>query len=141
MTVVSAKTNPYGPCTVNIQIEQGADFVLPMTVSVGGDLIDLLDPDVTVDAHCSPTWSPGQRQIDFTVTPDPDQTVNKGKCVVSFPAASSAPGSDVLGMLPAPAPKDRVFMLGNWIFNLTQDGVISRIIDGTVQLDRDPISA
>jgi hypothetical protein len=144
MSVVSGKTNSYGPGTVDIQIEQGADFVLPLRLKdSNGDPIDLTDVDL--EAHCSPTWSPGQRLIPFTITKDPDQDANKGRCTVSLPAASTAPGSEILGTLPRPGPSAAVdalkFQLGNWVFNATLNGVITRLIDGKVILDRDPVGA
>src|SRR6185369_17148046 len=133
MSIVRAAANPYGPATLDIQIEQGGDFILPFILKKDNATWDLRNAVIT--AKMSPTWAPGQSEIDFTIVSNATDLA-LGKFVVKFPAASSTN----LG-LPSPPRKSldpNPFQLGGWILTIEDGGVIVRYIDGTVYLDRDP---
>lgn len=135
MSIVKAKTNAYGPGTLDIQIEQGADFYLPLSLTKGG--VPWVITSATFDAHFSLAWAPGASLLTLTVSivSGPGGTLK-----VKFPAASS------LGIaLPSPPRKGvspEVFQLGNWVLNITDTSIVDeptrRLINGIVYLDRDP---
>ena len=131
MSVVKAKTLPYGPAKIDIQIEQGADFILPLQVLVAATPLDLTL--ATIEAWLSPQWAPGQSQIPLTIVPVDLAT---GQFNVTFPAAESA-------ALPLPFPprktrEPQVFELGGWILHVTDGAVTFRYCEGQVFLDRAP---
>ena len=137
MSIVKTKTNTYGPGTIDIQIVQGADFILPLSLKKAGVVWDLTN--ATLEAHLSPTWHPGQSNVPLTVTKS--ATPSDGTCIISLPASASVVGSTPLGVLPNPPPKPgEQFRLGNWVLNITEAGVTTRLLDGIVYLDRDPAS-
>lgn len=133
MSIVKAKTNQYGPATLDLQIEQGADFVLNMSLKRGLIPWDLTG--ATFDAHMSTEWAPGGTRVDWGVALVGLATL--GAIVITYRAAAQA----ALVGLPHP-PKKTVdqtpFTLGGWVLNITQGGVTERIFSGTVTLARDP---
>lgn len=132
MSVILARTLPYGPAKIDIQIEQAADFVLPIQITVAGTPIPgLVATDVK--AYMSPQWSPGQEQIELTVEADPAVTAG---FLIRFPAADSAALS-----LPFPPRKTREpqkFELGGWVLHVTSGGITFRYAEGQVFMDRAP---
>ena len=138
MSIVRAKTNEYGPATIDIQIEQGADFYLPMTLTRGGSPWVLTN--CTLDAHFSAAWSPGQECHDLVVT-----VVNAeaGTISVKFPSADSLSLS--LPSQPRKAKSPEKFQLGGWVLNILDPTITEspnkRIVEGIVYLDRDPCLA
>lgn len=135
MSIVKAKTNPYGPATLDIQIEQGADFLLPFDLTRGDDPWDL--DGCTLAAHFSTEWSPGGSCVELIV-----EVINPalGSGKIRFPAASSLNLS-----LPHPPKKTTnptPFELGNWVFTVTDpsltDEPTKRVAEGIVYLKRDP---
>lgn len=136
MSIVRSKTNDYGPATLDIQLEQGANWTLPMSLTKAGAPWNLTAPTV-VRAHMSCAWAPGAVCVDLTVNVVAPAT--DGNIEIVFPDALSQPFQG----LPAPPQKvgvnPRVFQLGGWVVEVDDatDGT-TRIIDGNVQLDRDP---
>lgn len=132
MSVVRGKTLPYGPGVVDIQIEQGSDFVLSMALTKAAVPWDLTT--ATFEAYFSDEWSPGGRRYDLQVTVD--DPASAGRITITFPKAES------LAMaLPNPPRKNvdpQIFKLGNWVLNITDDSVTTRLLDGAVYLDRAP---
>ena len=135
MSIAKAKTNPYGPGTIDIQIEQGADFLLPMHLSRGSSDWNL--SLCVIEAHFSSAWSPGGVCIPLTIVPG---TLSGGTFGVRFPSASS-----LALVLPSPSRKTyspEKFQLGGWILNITDpsitDAPTKRVCEGSVFLDRDP---
>jgi len=135
MSVVKAKTLPYGPAKIDIQIEQGADFLLPMEIKVNGAAVDLTD--ATIEAALSPQWSPGAVQIPLTIEAD---TLSLGRFLIRFPSAESL--ALALPFPPRKTKSPQVFELGGWILHITQDGdggpFTVRYAEGQVYLDRTP---
>ena len=133
MSIVKAKTNQYGPGTLDVQVEQGADFTLTMSLTKGGATWDLTG--ATFDAHMSTEWSPGGNCVEWAVTLVGLATA--GTIKISFPVADQS----VLVSLPSPPPKTSnptPFQLGDWVLNVTQDGETVRLVSGKVFLARDP---
>ena len=133
MSIVRAKTNPYGPATLDIQIEQGADFLKTLALKKNGVPWDL--DGATFEAKFSPTWTPGQSTLNFEVL-IVGPTVN-GVIRVTYPSASSI-GISPLDPVPRKTYEPRKYKLGGWILSITQDDFTQRLIDGDVYLDRDP---
>lgn len=138
MSIVKARTNPYGPATLDVQIEQGADFYLPFDLTRGGAPWDISDDAVTFDAHFSLAWSPGGTCVPLEVTKTGASSIS-----VKFPAASS-----LNIRLPDPPRKTvnpEKFTLGGWLLNIydpsISDAPTKRLAEGTVTMDRDPCLA
>lgn len=133
MTILSAKTQPAGPGRVDIQIEQGANFFMQLSLKKGGVTWDLTD--ATFSAKMSPQWSPEESAIEFVVT-----STNPTTGVVTIEMSALATASLALPNQPqkAPANSARKFAYGGWIFDVTQSGITQRIIEGDVTVDRDP---
>lgn len=137
MSVIRAVTKPYGPAKIDIQIEQGADFFLPITVEFGEPAQPINLEFATIEAWFSPQWSPGAIQVPLTIIPG---DLANGQFVVNFPAAES-----LALVLPFPPRKTRdqaIFELGGWILHITQGGdggpVTFRYAEGQLYLDRAP---
>lgn len=138
MSIVKAKTNQYGPATLDIQVEQGDDFIMGVTLKkvVNGTPTAWDLTNATFDAHMSAAWSPGEACLVFTVT-----AVNlaQGKINISLTAAQTL-APPFVG-LPSP-PKKTIspdkFLLGGWVLSVTDAGTKNRILEGSVYLDRDP---
>jgi hypothetical protein len=138
MSIVRAAVNAYGPATLDIQIEQGADFSVDMTINRGTVPWDLTN--ATLEAYGSSTWLPGQAvKLSFTVA---KVDAASGKIRVSFPSADSL--AIPLPRSPATTPSisnlkaPRNFKFGGWILNVTDAGTTVRLVDGDIYLDRDP---
>jgi hypothetical protein len=131
MSVVQAKTMPYGPAKIDIQIEQGADFILPLEVQAEAAPVDLTG--ATLEAGMSAQWSPGAAPIPLVITP---VDLSLGLINVTFPSAESA--SLVLPFPPRKTVAPQKFELGGWILHITKDGVTFRYCEGQVFLDRMP---
>lgn len=134
MSIKKTVTNPYGPATMDLQIEQGCDLQLFLTLTKNGVVWDL--SGATFSALFSPTWSPGASEVDMTVTV---QIAAAGTVNVTLP------GSATVGIgLPSPPKKtsgsydSRNFPFGGWKFDITQGGITTRLIEGDVTLDRSP---
>ncbi len=133
MSVIKAASKPYGPAQVDVQIEQGADFSLPIKVQTGSPATDLDLTGATISAWFSLQWSPGALQIPLTIEP---VDLPNGEFNVRFPAADSAALA-----LPFPPRKGRepqTFELGGWILHVTDGGFTFRYCEGKVFLDRAP---
>jgi len=135
MSVVQAKTLPYGPAKIDIQIEQGADFFLPVQIIVDITPLDLTF--ATIEAWLSPQWSPGASQIPLTIIP---VDLSIGKFTINFPSYES-----LALALPFPPRKTREpqkFELGGWILHVGMPGdggvITFRYCEGQVYLDRAP---
>lgn len=131
MSVIRAKTAQYGPAILDIQIEQGADFVLPIQVTFNGSPVDLTGAEIL--AVFTPQWSPGQASVYLTVVHVDDPT---GVIHVTFPAAES-----LALTLPFPPRKTKdpsLFELGGWVLHVTLSGSTFRYAEGRVVLDRAP---
>ena len=135
MSVIRAQTKPYGPAKIDIQIEQGADFILPFEIKLNDVVVDLTF--AVIEAWLSPQWSPGAVKIPLTIE---GINLTLGTFLVRFPSAESFALS-----LPFPPRKTRepqVFELGGWILHITQDGdggpFTVRYAEGQVFLDRAP---
>jgi hypothetical protein len=143
MTITRARTNKYGPASLDIQFEQNADFYLELDLKHGAPLLpwNLLVPGAVVEACFTNTWNPiGAVPVPFVVTVlDPVA----GKISVSLPKAdvnliqfAMSPAK-----LPAPIPlgsPSRFIQLGGWTLSITESGSTQRLLDGDVQMDRDP---
>jgi hypothetical protein len=137
MSIVRAKTNTYGPATLDIQIEQGVLFYLRVELSIGLTEWDLAVADL--DAHMSVQWSPGEQCVSFDI----EKVVGFDNIYdITLPAATSL--SEPFVTLPFP-PKKTVgptpFTLGDWVLiardpSLTQTSI--QLLTGTVRLLRDP---
>jgi hypothetical protein len=139
MTITSAKTNKYGPCSLNIQFEAGADFALEVQLTKGGSPWPTINT-ATFEACFSSTWNPGAITGLFTVTvvdvPTARVMITASKALIDAIQLPVSPAK-----LPAPnslGKASRFTQLGGWTFTITQDGFSQRLIDGDVQLDRDP---
>ena len=119
MTIVQAKTNPYGPPTIDVQMEQGATFSLPFEAKRSGDPWDLTT--ATVEAWFAPQGATTPLQVPLTITP---VDLSAGTFSVDFPAADSAALVS--------------FQLGKWVLHITAGSVTVRMAEGTVYLDTLP---
>lgn len=131
MSIVLAKTNKYGPATLDIQIEQGGDFILPISLTQG--ILPWNLTGATFDQHFSSSWYPPVLRYNLVFTPT---ILTAGTGTITFPSASS------LGLplpnSPRKSVSPRVFELGGWVFKVTQLGITTVICEGKVYLDRDP---
>jgi len=135
MSIVRAKTNPYGPATLDIQIEQGADFYLPLGLVKAG--VPWVLTGCTFEAYFSQEWAPGANKVDMTVTVVDE---NAGTINVKFPSADS------LGLVLPHPPKKTVdptpFKFGNWLLKITDpsdtNSPTKRLLGGIVYFERDP---
>lgn len=141
MSVIRAVSKSYGPAQIDVQIEQGADFILPIKVQVGDPAQDLDLTGAMIEAWFSPQWAPGASQIPLVITRTDEAA---GEFDVSFPAASSLALS-----LPFPPRKtvdQKVFELGGWILHITKDSdgdgpnlpITFRYAEGRMFMDRAP---
>lgn len=145
MSIVKAATNTYGPATLDIQIEQGCDFSLTLTLTQNGVTWDLTG--ATFVAELSTAWQPGGTTITMTATSAAPTT---GVVTISLPAASTAnlalpqpqattPNALLLNTPPSTRQASpRWVRLGGWCLQVTQGGTTVRLIEGDVTLDRDP---
>jgi hypothetical protein len=138
MTIVAAKTNKYGPATLDLQVEQGTDFVLGLTLEKdpGTGLVPWDLTNAIFDAHLSSEWSPGQQCVPFTVN-----AINLvlGKIQLILPAATTELPPFV--SLPHPPRKSvtpEKYQLGGWVLDITDAGVKTRYVSGKVYMDRNP---
>lgn len=125
MSLVRAVANPYGPATMDVQIEQDTDFVLPLRLTrVGGwDLTN-----ATFEAYFSHEAS--QQRYTLTVTKGGGDLVT-----VSFPAASSL----AIGAIPSTSPMPvRPQRIGRWVLNCTDAGRKRRLAEGDMFMSRMP---
>ena len=130
MSIVAATTNPFGPATVDIQIEQGATFRAGLILSQDGQPFSLVGAQVA--GRFSFTTKGKTVPVPLTV-----QVVDAaaGKVVVLFPAASTldlqVPFNPSIDPLRVP--------IGKWTLTVTPSGNEPfRVMEGTVYLDRDP---
>ncbi len=136
MSIVRAKTNPYGPATLDIQLEQGADFRLKFKVKDKntGDPLPLTGAVFVCHMQSS---TPVTSCVNFTVE---ETDLANGEFNVVFPAASTL----LAPFLNLPLPDDvrpiapDKYPMGGWILHWTLGGVTTRYVEGTVYLDRDP---
>lgn len=133
MSIVNAQTNPYGPATLNLQIEQGADFLLPLHLQTGSSPVDWNLTGATFDAHFSLVWAPGQAPIPFVITP-----VNLVTGYINIGLAAATLAALVLPFPPRKGQDPQPVMLGGWLLNIRQSGFTKQIFNGTVQLAKDP---
>ena len=137
MTIVAAKTNTYGPGTLDIQLEQGADFGLTLRLLKNAAAWDLTS--VTLVAKMATDWTPSSEE-DVSLTVTKTAAVDKNEITVGLTAAQTAaivpPKTTPTGPGPANAP--RKIKLGGWVLDATEGGVVSRLLEGDVWLDRDP---
>lgn len=133
MSVIRAVSKSYGPAQIDIQIEQGADFVLPVTIQVGDPAAALPLDGVTVEAWFSPQWAPGGQQIALTITNRDDPS---GSFDLVFPAADSLALN--LPYAPRKGFEPKVFELGGWILHITKNELTFRYAEGRVFMDRAP---
>lgn len=125
MSLVRAIANPYGPATMDLQIEQATDFVLPMrlTKEGGWNLTSAV-----FEAYFSHEAS--QRRYTLTVTKGTGDAFT-----VSFPAASSI----AIGPTPATSPLPvRPQRIGRWVLNIEDAGRKRRLAEGDMFLSRMP---
>jgi hypothetical protein len=138
MTILSWKTNPAGPASMDIQIEQGCDIGWSGTL-YSAPAVPLNLTGYTITAEFSPAWTPGAKPIPFTVL---ITNAALGTISISLPGSVTAsPGFT----LPAPPRKTagdwkaQNFDLGGWILTMTDaTGFTTRLITGRVRLQRDP---
>lgn len=135
MTIVKATSNKYGPATLDIQVEQGADFAMPLTLKQGGVAIPLTG--YTFEAHMSTEWSPGGARVDFVVEVT---DIANGKITVSLPISAQSAFS-ALPTQPKKTVDPTPFLLGDWVLNQTVGGLTTRLLGGKVWLARDPCLA
>jgi hypothetical protein len=138
MTIVAAKTNQYGPATLDIQVEQGTDFVLGLELEKdpGTGLAPWNLENAVIDAHFSSEWSPGQQCVPFTVNAI-DLEDGKIQLVLAAAVSETAP----LSSLPHPPRKSvnpEKYLLGGWVLDITDAGVKTRYVSGKVYMDRNP---
>jgi hypothetical protein len=132
MSVVRAKTNPYGPATIDIQIEQGADFSLLIQLQSQGSPIPVEEGDVT--ASMSPQWAPGATEIPLVV-----EIINGPTGIVRVRYAAASSAALVLPFPPRKTRNPRVFELGGWVLNyIDSSDLVTRYCEGIVYLDRSP---
>lgn len=125
MSLVRAVANPYGPATMDVQIEQDTDFVLPLRLTKDGGW-DLTN--ATFEAYFS--HESAQRRYTLTVTKNGGEAFT-----VSFPAASSL----ALGSVPSTSPLPvRPQRLGRWVLNITDAGRKRRLAEGDMYMSRMP---
>ena len=134
MSLIRATTRPYGPATVDVQIEQGADFVMKFTLTKNAAPWDLTN--ATFRAHFQLSV-PTAQCIDLDVAP---VDLANGEVQVEFSAASSlGPPFDALPPLAEARPiRPDQYPLGGWLFEITDAGTTTRIAEGAFFLDRDP---
>lgn len=133
MSIVRAKTNPYGPALIDIQIEQGCDFSLGFAVKSNNAPVDLTGAVFT--CHMSSS-TPTPVCIDFTILPI---DLSLGTFKVVFPSASTIAAP--FNALPAPDLRPTViqkYPVGAWILQWKLNGSTTRYVEGSVFLDRDP---
>lgn len=142
MSIAEASTNACGPATVEIQIEQGCDFEMTVTLMAGGSPIDI--SGYSFSAEFSPQWTPGAAPVAFTCTPDVDPTT--GVVVISLAGSVTL---DTNFPLPNPPRKvwtnrehrSRFFALGGWDFYMTDNtGFKRQIFEGPVRFLRNAAS-
>lgn len=132
MSIILAKTNRYGPATLDIQIEQGGDLIIPLTLMVSGTPWILTG--ATFESYMSPSWYPGVNgKIPFTVD---ILDVNAGSIKITYPGASSL--ALALPNSPRKEVTPRQFELGGWLLKITQNSSPKILVQGKVWLDRDP---
>jgi hypothetical protein len=126
---------PYGPAKIDIQIEQGADFILPLEVQTDAAPLDLTF--AIIEASMSAQWSPGAAQIPLTIIP---VDLALGLINVVFPSAESA--ALALPFPPRKTLNPQKFELGGWILHVGMPGdggvITFRYCEGQVFLDRMP---
>jgi hypothetical protein len=144
VSIVRAATNTYGPGTVDLQIEQGASFSIGVKLKKTNGLGVLVDWDLTnatITAKLNQSWMPsaGSNCIPMTVNITAPLT---GDVTVSLTAAAT--GALVVPFTPAISPANvsstmpRKVKLGGWVLDVLDGGVLTRVLEGDVQLDRDP---
>ncbi len=145
MTITSAKTNKYGPGSLNIQFEDGADFVLTLDLERGNPLVpwDISTPGTEIEACVSNTWNPGPglATVLMSVEDLTAEKVGRIRITLSRAAIEALPLPVSPAQMPAPTAlgqPSRFVKLGGWTLSITQDDFKQRILDGDVQLDRDP---
>lgn len=133
MTVVRGRTNQYGPGTVDIQLEQGADFSLSLALKLGEAVWDVTD--VTFAAHLSTEWGPGGQCVPMVVE---KVDAAQGQIRVTLLSATVDPLASPLSPPARKTSNPRVHKLGGWVLNYTVAGVPRRLLSGDVQWERDP---
>ena len=143
MSIVETVSNPYGPATMDIQIEQGCDIDWTITVQTGIPPEALDITGYTFTAEFSPQWAPGASSIPFEVDiTDPTNGVINVSLAGSVTLDANFP-------LPNPPfktfttrqRKSRVYALGGWALYMTDTaGFRTQLIQGVVQFNRDPSS-
>jgi hypothetical protein len=138
MSIVSSASPSYGPGVLNLQIEQGCDLQLFLSLQTGGAPWNLTG--ATISAEISQQWSPGASNIPLTITP---VNLANGQFNISLPGSATL---DANFPLPSPpsktisAAKSRFFAIGGWALYITSGGIKTRVLEGDVTLDRDPAS-
>lgn len=134
MSVIRAVTKPYGPATVDVQIEQGADFIIKFALSRNAVPWDL--STATFRAHFQLSV-PTASCIDLAITPI---DLPNGEVSLSFPAANSLvpPFNTLPPLMEARPIRPDQYPLGGWLFEITDGGTTTRVVEGALFLDRDP---